>query len=105
MKTQNLILLIIVLFTFNLQAQNSKTFDFDGRVLIDNKKAADVFVRVYEKNKLVHKHITSKNGRFIFEAKREKYYTLEFSKKGYLNKKVVVSTKNTNTVDGPVMNL
>lgn len=76
-------------------AQLVNSHEFLGTVFIEDKRAKDVKVMVFEGNKCFSEYETKLNGKFIFTAGIEKYYTLQFEKEGYVTKRVVIKTHNT----------
>ncbi len=56
----------------------------------NNKKIKNVTIKLYEENKL----ISSKNwsNKFKYDLEVEKYYTLKLIKKGFISKKIAIST-------------
>ena len=106
MKSRSLnytfLLIALSLFMFNtkdLVAQQSNNHEFIGYTYIDGKKAKDVVVKVFDDNKCFSEYETKGNGKFIFTAACEKYYTLQFEKEGYLTKRIVIKTDNTKDLD------
>lgn len=99
MKFKNIITTLFMLISINyLSAQHFKSHEFSGRIFIEDKKAKEVTIKVYDGNKCFSTYITRPNAKFIFVAGIEDYYTIEFEKEGYVTKRVVVNTKNTRKI-------
>lgn len=91
-------LLFSLLFTLIVNlgyAQKNKQYMFGGNVLVENKSANDVLLKLYEGNDCIATYTTESKGRFLFSCGVEKYYTLEFKKEGYVTKRVVINTRDT----------
>jgi len=94
--------IIISLLLFNvkdLSAQNFDSHEFKGNVFLDGKKAEGVVVKVFDDNDCSSEYKTKWNGKFIFIASCEKYYTLQFEKEGYVTKRIVIKTEDTRNLD------
>tara|TARA_R110002049_G_scaffold20846_11_gene76629 strand:- start:600 stop:1085 length:486 start_codon:yes stop_codon:yes gene_type:complete len=93
------ILLLLFISVKDTTAQDGKTHEFLGNILIDGKKAKDVKVKFFDGNDCFLEYETKANGKFIFVGECEKYYTLQFEKEGYVTKRVIVKTFNTEELD------
>lgn len=65
----------------------------DGIISEGNKKLKDATITVY-KNGKVADQITSTNGKFALSLAYDQSFVLEFSKQGYVSKKLEVNTSN-----------
>jgi hypothetical protein len=104
LKTLNLKFSFIIIFflVFNvndIKAQEILNHEFVGNVFIKDSKAKGTLVKIFDNNKCISEYITSNNGKFIFTAESEKYYTIQFEKEGYVTKRIVVKTFNTSELD------
>lgn len=68
-----------------------------GFVTQEGKKCGDAQVSIYEGNNLVNRFFTPKNGKFQLLMHLDKYYTLEVSKQGYIQKRIAFNTKMLDT--------
>lgn len=95
-----LIVLSLLLFnTKNLSAQEDKDHKFVGYTVIDGKKSKDVIVKIFDDNKCISEYETKSNGKFVFIADSEKYYTLQFEKEGFFTKRIIIKTEKTQNLD------
>jgi hypothetical protein len=74
-------------------SQGDTLVGFDGDVYIGEAKAKDVTISLYERNDVISTYTTTKNGQFVLDLERNKYYIVEFSKKGYVTKRILIDTK------------
>lgn len=72
---------------------------FKGKVFAGSKTAENVLIKVFEDNTCISTYTTKKNGKFVFIAESEKYYTLQFEKVGFVTKRVIIKTNNTGELD------
>ncbi|MEQ8623625.1 MAG: hypothetical protein RJQ00_02850 [Vicingaceae bacterium] len=94
-----LVLSLLVVNTKNLSAQNINDHKFVGYTFIDGKKSKDVIVKVFDDNKCISTLETKSNGKFVFIADSEKYYTLQFEKEGFFTKRIIIKTDKTQNID------
>lgn len=64
-----------------------------GFVTEEGKKCADAQVSIYEGNRLVNQFHTPRNGKFQLLMHMDKYYTLEVSKDGFIQKRIAFDTR------------
>ncbi|MBL4707126.1 MAG: hypothetical protein JKY48_01625 [Flavobacteriales bacterium] len=99
METKRKISTLLLLISFNfLSAQVFKSHEFSGQILIGDKKAKEVTIKVFNRNACSSTYRTTRNAKFIFIAGIEEYYTLSFEKEGYVTKRVVIDTKYTRKI-------
>ncbi len=92
---KRLVSLLSILFLASLaMAQSDKRIlKFGGNVYSNNEKSEDVTVSLYEGNYLVSENKTSRSGRFSIDLAKNKHYTVQFDKDGYMTKRVVINTE------------
>ena len=74
-------------------AQTQKGYvDIKGKVREGGKALAGVQVKLYENSQLIKTKKTASNGKFILKLDFDKKYTLQFSKKDFVTKKVDFDT-------------
>ncbi len=91
-----LILSVLLSSSLLLNAQdddNELYYDFYGRVFLENSKGESVTIKLYDDNRLISDYKTDKKGKFAVGAPKAKHYTLEFSKKGFVTKRVIINTR------------
>lgn len=93
-KYNALILLFLLLVVTTAFGQNKdKPVYVDGTVKESGSKLSGVNVLLFRDGKKVDEFSTSTNGKFQFELAYEHDYVLEFTKEGYVSKKISVNTK------------
>ncbi|MEQ8910152.1 MAG: hypothetical protein RIC95_13225 [Vicingaceae bacterium] len=92
---KNILLLTLSLFLLSHASQAQDTHFFKGRVYAHEKKLKGTEVKVYRGKKAISTYTTKRNGKFLFFPLAEAKYILEFSKPGYLTKRIMVNTENT----------
>jgi hypothetical protein len=83
---------LLILTSKYASAQLLNSHEFLGTVFIEDEKAKDVTVKVFEGNKCFSDYQTRSNGKFIFTGENEKHYTLQFEKEGFVTKRVIIKT-------------
>lgn len=84
---------ILFIISFCSFSQADTLVGFDGDVYIGEVKAKNVTISLYERNDVISSYTTSKNGQFVLDLERNKYYIVEFSKEGYVTKRVLIDTR------------
>ena len=64
-----------------------------GRIMEGKKNLKDATIIVYKNNKVVTQ-FTPTNGKFTMQFTYDESYVLEFSKQGYVSKKLEINTNN-----------
>lgn len=63
-----------------------------GSITEEGKRCADATIILYEGNKVINTFKTPRNGRFQLLLHTDKYYTLEVTKLGYVQKRMAIDT-------------
>ncbi len=86
------IVLLFVVFYISTNAQDGY-FQYRGRLISKNKeKLGSVNYKVYKNSIFSDSTKTSANGAFMLKFELNYVYLIEFSKKGYTSKKIIVDT-------------
>jgi hypothetical protein len=94
MKKLLSILLISTLgLTSTFAGEGSSLFGFKGKVMLEDSNGKKVIVNLYDGNKKVSSYETGANGKFLLDISRNRHYTLEFVKIGYVTKRIIIDTK------------
>jgi len=91
MKSQLLVFFFSLALT--LPAQDYATIGFKGKVHTGPDKGDSVEVVLFEENRKMSSYETRKNGKFILDLDRNKYYVVQFSKENYVTKRIVIDTR------------
>lgn len=70
-----------------------------GKIMEGNKYLKDATVILYKNDKVLNQ-IDSPKGSFEFTLSYDESYILEFSKKGYVSKKLEINTNNVSFTEG-----
>ena len=89
----------LISLTSFLSAQSTKHLVFSGKIHLEEGNAKNVTIKAYDGNKCFSTYETKSSGKFFFEGKPEKQYTLEFKKDGYVTKYVIIKTHNTRKLE------
>lgn len=92
-------LFLIVFFIFSPVVAQRNVLRIDGSVKEEKEKLEGVSITVYMDQKFFAKNVTESNGKFRFQLEYDSDYILEFSKPGYVTKKVVVNTVGVSAED------
>lgn len=96
------ILFVLMLgLSSGLIAQNYNIVSFKGKAFLEDEKGEEVKITLYQKNKKVSSYTTAKNGKFILDLERDHYYVVEFSKKNYVSKRLVIKTQMPSAEEYP----
>lgn len=87
------ILGILFLSSVALYAQSDTLLGFDGLVYVEDDKAKGVNIALYDRNENISNYVTNKSGKFVLDLDRGKYYIIEFSKAGYVTKRILIDTR------------
>lgn len=92
---KRLVSFLSILFLASLaMAQGEKRIlRFGGNVYDNSEKAENVTVSLYDGNYLVSEDVTSRNGKFSIDLAKNKHYTVQFDKEGYMTKRIVIDTE------------
>jgi len=90
---RSLILSLLFIVSTVLSAQDYPTIGFKGKVYTGNEKGESVQVTLFEKNREISSYETEKNGKFILDLDRNKYYVIQFSKDEFVTKRLVIDTR------------
>lgn len=96
-KFKALFILLAILLWLNphssySQDKSTDPVEVSGHIVDpDNKKIKDTRIVIYNENSFV-KEIESKRGKFEFTLQPGHYYTIEMKKKGFLTKRIGIST-------------
>lgn len=102
MRSIAITFLFSLLISFSsLNAQNDLLIGFKGKVYCGDDKGEKVLVSLYDGNKKVSSYKTSGNGKFIMDLSRNRNYTVEFDKPGYVTKRVSIDTRIVNPMHYP----
>lgn len=91
-KLLNLILLSILFTNISTAGEGSSYFGFKGKVFLADDKGGKVTVSLYDGNKKISSYVTGASGKFIVDLFKDRHYTLQFSKEGYVTKRVIIDT-------------
>ena len=87
------ILLLILSISLGIKSQTGK-FTLTGKVINTKKeKLHDVLYKLYKNNTPVDSALTSVQGSFNIKFDLNSIYLLEFSKKGFVSKKIIIDTQ------------
>jgi len=86
------ILTIFILTLTSAKMPDVISFEFNGTVSTAEEALEGVEVRIFEGNEVLSTIYSDKKGRFEFELLKGSDYTLEFSKDGYVTKRMIVRT-------------
>ncbi|RMG81132.1 MAG: hypothetical protein D6707_05310, partial [Bacteroidetes bacterium] len=86
-------LLFIALFALSFAGFSQPVLFIDGMVREGKSKLPDAVITVYKNGSKVNSVTTADNGRFALELDLGASYILEFSKPGYVSKKISINTK------------
>lgn len=67
-----------------------------GSVTEEGKHCAEATITLYEDNEVINTFKTPRNGRFQLLLHTDKYYTLEVTKQGYVQKRISIDTNMGN---------
>ena len=67
-----------------------------GSITEQGKRCAGATINLYEDNDVINTFKTPRNGRFQLLLHSNKYYTLEVTKKGFVQKRIVIDTDMDN---------
>lgn len=84
---------ILFLASLAMAQADKRILKFGGDVYTDNEKAADVTVSLFDGNYLVSESKTSRSGKFSIDLAKNKHYTIQFDKDGFMTKRVVIDTE------------
>jgi hypothetical protein len=63
-----------------------------GSITEEGKRCAEATITLYEGNEVINTFKTPRNGRFQLLLHTDKYYTLEVTKQGYVQKRIAINT-------------
>lgn len=84
---------ILFLATLAMAQSDKRVLKFGGNVFFGNDKAEGVTVSIYDGNYLVSESKTSRNGKFAVDLAKNKHYTVQFDKDGFMTKRIVIDTE------------
>lgn len=102
------IYLLLLFVTLPVMAQepteleDETYYTFYGRIFVENDKGSGVTVHLYDDNKLISTFKTNKKAKFTVGTPSSKHYTLEFKKKGFVTKRVIINTSKVYLAKGKV---
>lgn len=86
-------IILTVVFSLSVLAQKEESvFSFAGKVYLGTEKGEDVKISLFDNNKKISSYKTAKNAKFIIDVERNKHYTIQFEKKGYITKRLIIDT-------------
>lgn len=93
-----LLLSSIHIYSQSEEEESGFLYEFYGRVYLDKEEGTSVRgegvqINLYDDNTLVSSYQTDKKAKFVVNAPFLKHYTLEFTKKGYVTKRVIINTR------------
>lgn len=87
------VILLFVIFCIKTNAQEGY-FQLRGRIIAQNtEKLGSVKYKVFKNSKVSDSTMTSANGAFTLKFELNNVYLIEFSKKGYTSKRIIVDTE------------
>lgn len=90
---KNLLSIIFLLaIVGNSYGQEGSIFSFAGKVFLGSDNGESVTISLYDNNKKISSYQTSKNGKFVIDAERNKHYTIQFNKEGFITKRLIIDT-------------
>ena len=90
--TRILAFTFILMLPFCLQAQ--KNLSIDGTLTEGSGKLAGGEIKIKEGSSIINTVTTAANGKFTFELPLNSVYMIEFTKGGYVTKRIEVDTRN-----------
>ncbi|NOU59470.1 hypothetical protein, partial [Marinifilum caeruleilacunae] len=89
-KIKLCVAILFVLWNFSVSAQEK--YSVTGRVKIENGSIENTFITIYKNANKLDSKLVDKNGKFSHELDFGNDYIFEFSKEGFVTKKVSIST-------------
>lgn len=87
------VLLLFISFFIKINAQEGY-FQLRGRIITQEKvKLGNAKYKVYKNGEAIDSTLTSSNGAFTLKFELNNMYFVEFSKKGYTTKKIIIDTE------------
>ena len=86
----------ISLATFSQIEKVTGALPLAGSVTEQGKRCAGATITLYEDNDVINSFKTPRNGRFQLLLHSNKYYTLEVTKKGFVQKRIAIDTDMDN---------
>lgn len=91
--------ILLSVLSIGLYSQGNSLIGFEGQVFFgENKeKATDkgegVSITLFQGNTTISEYTTTRNGKFVLDLERNKYYIVEFKRDNYVTKRIIIKTK------------
>lgn len=97
MKSLSTLTIFFLFLNFSVLSQD-KTFTFKGKVHAYGETLKGATIEVYDAGDLIYETISKGGGKFEFELKSEREYTVEVSMENLRTKAIWINTKRTEQV-------
>ncbi|WP_421918495.1 hypothetical protein [Marinifilum sp.] len=84
--------IIIIFIFYNVSSFAQEKYSITGRVKIENGSIDNTFITIYRNANKIESKLIDKNGKFSYDLDFGNDYIFEFSKEGFVSKKVSLST-------------